>query len=168
MSVLKFAVTAFILMLSTILYAAKTEQQANSEHDYYLLQHYKSIYTEEIFTFCVDAYGTTGHKMRSCMIRNAELKKNILSDALDQLGRQSLAESIYDDCVDFYPLNGVARISECVKTRLDLSGKLQDDKIEKTIYQKCDYIWRKHGFRAINNCSSTEAIYYRDKGFLKD
>jgi len=168
MSVLKFAVPPCILMLSTVLYAAKTDQQENYEHDYYLLQNYKLIYTAEIFEFCVDSYGTAGYKMRSCMIRNGNLKKKILSDALDQLGRQSLAQSIYDNCVDYYPMNGVGRISECVKTRLDLSDKLQDDRIEKIIYQKCDSKWHKHGFRAINNCSIAEARYYLDKGLLKD
>ena len=168
MFALKFAITPCILMLSTVLYAAETGQQTNYEHDYYLLQNYKLIYTDEIFEFCVDKYGTIGHKMRSCMIRNDKLKKNILSDALEQLGRQSLAQSIYDDCVDYYPMNGVARISECVKTRLDLGGKLKDDTIEKIIYQKCDFKWRKFGFRAIDNCSSAEARYYRDKGLLKD
>ena len=157
-----------ILMLPTTLYAAKINEQLFNEHDYYLLQHYRLIYTDEIFEFCIDEHGSTGHRMRSCMIRNDKLKKNILSDALDELGRHSLAQSIYDDCVDYYPMDGVARIGDCVETRLDLAGKLKDDTIEKIIYQKCDFKWRKHGFRSIDNCSGAEARYYRDKGKLKD
>jgi hypothetical protein len=168
MSVLKFAITLYFLMLSTALDAANTDQQTNYENDYYLLQHYQLIYTKEIFEFCVDRHGTTGHNMRSCMIRNDKLKMDILSDALDQLGRNSLAQSIYDDCVDYHPMNGVARISECVETRLVLDDKLKDGAIEKVIYQKCDYKWRKHGFKAIDACSRSEARYYRKKGLLRD
>ena len=168
MPVLKFAVTFFVLMLSIALYAAKKDEQASYKHDYYLLRHYKLIYTKEIFHFCVDKYGTTGHKMRSCMIRNDEIKKNIFADARDQLGMQSLAQNIYDDCVDNYPLNGVARIRKCVRTRLVLDDKLKDITIEEIIYQKCDFKWRKHGSGAIENCSRSEANYYRRKGRLRD
>ncbi len=168
MPVLKFAVTFFVLMLSIALYAAKKDEQASYEHDYYLLRHYKLIYTKEIFDFCVDKYGTTGHKMRSCMIRNDKIKKNIFADARDQLGMQSLAQNIYDDCVDYYPLNGVARIRKCVRTRLVLDDKLKDITIGEIIYQKCDFKWRKHSSGAIDTCSRAEANYYRDKGQLKD
>jgi hypothetical protein len=168
MPIRKLVIVFCILILPTALYAAKTNEQLFNEHDYYLLQHYRLIYTDEIFEFCTDEHGTIGNKMRSCMIRNDKLKKIILSDALDELGRQSLAQRIYDDCVDYYPMNGVARIGDCVETRLDLAGKLKDDTIEKIIYQKCDFKWRKHGFRSIDSCSSAEARYYRDKGQLKD
>ena len=168
MSVLNLPVMFCILMLPTVLYAAKTNEQILREHNYYLLQHYRLIYTDEIFEFCVDEHGTIGHKMRSCMIRNDKLKKNILSDALNQLGRQSLAQSTYDDCVDYYPMSGVNRIGNCVETKLDPADKLKDDTIERIIYQKCDFKWRKHGFRAIDSCSRAQARYYRDKGQLKD
>ncbi|MDC1288210.1 hypothetical protein N8198_10030 [Gammaproteobacteria bacterium] len=168
MSVLKFAITPYILMFSTVLFAANRNQQTNYENDYYLLQHYQLIYTREIFDFCVDRHGTSGHNMRSCMIHNDKLKKDILSDALDQLGRNSLAQRVYDDCVDYYPTNGVARISECVETRLDLADTLKDHAIEKVVYQKCDDKWRKHGFKAIDACSRSEARYYRKNGSLRD
>ena len=168
MSFLNLPVMFCIFILPTVLYAAKTNEQILGENNYYLLQHYRLIYSDEIFEFCVDEHGTTGHKMRSCMIRNDKLKKNILSDALNQFGRQSLAQSIYDDCVDYYPMNGVNRIGNCVETKLDLADKLKDDTIERIIYQKCDFKWRKHGFRAIDSCSRAQARYYRDKGQLKD
>lgn len=102
------------------------------------------------------------------MIRQNKIKNRILDYAYDQLGSRSLAQSVYDDCTDYHPKNGVRRISECVKTRLMLDKKLGDDIIEKRIYQKCDLKWSKHGSSAINNCSITEATHYRDKGQLRD
>ena len=102
------------------------------------------------------------------MRRQNKIKTGILNYAHDQLGRRSLAQGIYDDCTDYHPKNGVKRIRKCVKTRLMLDRKLEDDIIEKKIYQKCDFKWRKHGSSAINNCSVTEANYYREKGQLRD
>ncbi len=102
------------------------------------------------------------------MSKQNKLKNNILEYAHDQLGRRSLAQGIYDECLDYYPTSGVKRISKCVKTRLVLRSKLGDETVEKKIYQKCDYKWRKHGLSAIDNCSRMEANYYRDKGTLRD
>jgi len=100
------------------------------------------------------------------MIEQNTIKNRILGVAHDQLGRRSLAQDIYDDCVDYHPINGVARISKCVMTRLVLNSKLENDSVEQEIYQKCDFKWRKHGFRAIDNCARTQANYYRDTGQL--
>ena len=166
--VLKFPILLCISMLTTALYAAKTDERINLENQYYLLKSYKLTYTEEIFDFCVAKHGTMASLAGSCMIRQNKLKNRILDYAHDQLGRRSLAQGIYDECTDYHSENGVKRISHCVKTRLVLDEKLGDDFIEEKIYQKCDFKWRKHGSRAINNCSITEANYYRDKGKLRD
>jgi len=168
MMVLKFAILLCISMLTTALYAAKTDERINLENQYYLLKSYKVMYTEEIFDYCVEKNGTIAPAAGGCMIRQNKIKNRILDYAHDQLGRRSLAQSIYDDCTDYHPKNGVTRISKCVKTRLTLEGKLKDDTIEKIIYQKCDFKWRKHGSSAINNCSITEANYYGEKGKLRD
>lgn len=168
MTALKFAFLLCIPMLTTALYAAKTDERINWENQYYLLKSYKLTYTEEIFDYCVEKNGTIASAAGGCMIRQNKIKNRILDYAYDQLGSRSLAQSVYDDCTDYHPKNGVRRISECVKTRLMLDKKLGDDIIEKRIYQKCDLKWRKHGSSAINNCSITEATHYRDKGQLRD
>ena len=168
MTVLKFAVLLCSSMLTTALYAAKIGEQPMLEHDFYLLQHYKLIYTEEIFDYCVKEYGTAGSRLGNCMRGQDKLKNWILEYAQDQLGRRSLAQDIYDDCIDYHPNNGVKRISECVKTRLLLDSRLKDDIVENKIYQKCDFKWRKHGSSAIDNCSRAESTYYREKGQLQD
>jgi len=138
------------------------------KHQYYLLKRYKLIYTQEIYHFCVYKNRLVGSKLKRCLRENDKLKRRILNDAREQLGTQSLAQNIYDDCVDYYPLNGVGRIRKCVRTRLVLDDKLKDITIEEIIYQKCDFKWRKHGSGAIDNCSRAEANYYRDQGQLKD
>jgi len=168
MMVLKFAILLCISMLTTALYAAKTDERINLENQYYLLKSYKLMYTEEIFDYCVEKNGTIVSAAGACMIRQNKIKNGILDYAHDQLGRRSLAQSIYDDCTDYHPKNGVRRIRECVRTRLMLDRKLEDDIIEEKIYQKCDFKWRKHGSSAINNCSVTEATHYREKGRLRD
>ncbi len=162
-----FVAMAF-LMICVSGNAATTYPQTLNEHEFNLLQHYKFIYTEEVFDYCVNKHGLKGATFRSCLIRNDKLKQGILKDAQEQLGSQSLAQSIYDECSDYHPKSGVARISKCVKTRLVLDSKLGDDTIEKKIYQKCDFKWRKHGSGAIDNCSRIESSYYRDKGVLRD
>ena len=184
MTVLKFAVLLCIPMLTTALQAAKSDEPKNFELlQYYnnLLNHYKLIYTKEIFDYCIDKNGikvsyldigtrllAIGSRLGSCMRKQDKLKNRILNYAQDQLGRRSLAQAIYDDCIDYHPMNGVARISKCVRTRLALDSKLKDDTIETIIYQKCDFKWRKHGSGAIDNCSISEANYYRRYGQLRD
>ena len=168
MIVLKFAILLCISMLSTALYAAKTDERINLENQYYLLKSYKLRYTEEIFDYCVEKNGPLASAAGGCMVRQEKIKIRILDYAQDQLGKRSLAQSIYDDCTDYHPKNGVRRIRECVKTRLMLDKKLEDDIIEEKIYQKCTSKWRKHGHRAINNCSVTQATHYREKGQLRD
>jgi len=163
---------------------APTNASPLTEHEFYLLQHYKQVYAEEprIFDYCVGKYKeepksfqsdpfrqfAIGSKVGSCMRKQIKLKDKILDYAQNQLGRRSLAQGIYDECTDYYPKKGVARISKCIKTKLVLDSRLEDDIVEKKIYQKCDTKWRKHGSSAIDNCSRTEATYYREKGQLRD
>ena len=168
MTVLKSILVLIISTSPTALYGAATDENINYEYDFYLLQQYKLKYTNEIFDFCVGKYGTTGSAPGGCMIGQNKIKNRILDLAHDQLGRRSLAQDIYDDCLDYHPINGVARISECVRTRLVLNGKLGNDLVENEIYRKCDFKWRKHSFRAIDNCARTQANYFRDKGQLPD
>ena len=165
---LKVAILLGISMITTVLYAAKTDEGIYLEGQYYLLKSYKLMYTEEIFDYCVKKNGTVAAAAGACMRRQQKMKDGILDYAHDQLGRRSLAQEIYDDCTDFHPKLGVRRIRECVKTRLILDKKLKDDNIEQTIYQKCDFKWRKHGSSAINNCSISEANHYRSKGQLRN
>jgi len=102
------------------------------------------------------------------MVRQNKLRDSIIKNANHQLGKPSLAQEIYDECVDYYPTNSVARIGKCVQTRLVLARKLQDDSIEKQIYLKCDLKWRKHGPGAVDNCSRALANRYRDNGQLEE
>ena len=155
------------LTISVSVNSAPMDEQGFSEIDYYLLLHLKQAYSEEIFDYCVNKHGPVGYKMQSCMIRNDKLKRKVFADAQDQLGRQSLAQGIYNECLDYYPMQAVARIVRCVETRLVLNSKLKDSTVEKKIYEKCDFKWRKHGALAIDNCARTDASYYRDKGVLR-
>ena len=158
-------------------------------NEYRLLQHYQEVYAGEkmLFDYCLGKYNVRyvepksfqsgprgfggfaiGSKVGGCMRKQIKLKDEILKYAQDQLGGRSLAQGIYDECTDYYPKNGVARISKCVKTKLVLDSKLEDDILEKKIYQMCDSKWRKHSSSAINNCSIMEANYYREKGKLRN
>ena len=189
MTIFKTVVTLFYLVLSTVLYAANTGDVTDYKHEYYLhefqlLQHYKQVYAEEqeIFYYCVEKYKekpksyqsapfggfAIGSKVGSCMRKQIKIKDKILDFAQGKLGERSLAQDIYDECTDYYPKSSAARIGDCVKTRVVLDGRLEDDTVEKKIYKKCDRKWRKHGPGAIDNCSRTEATYYRDKGRLRD
>ena len=168
MRLLNVAVFLILSMLTTVLYAAKNDERINRESQYYLLKSYRLIYTEEIFDYCVKKNGTIAAAAGACMRRQDNIKNDILDYAHDQLGKRSLAQGIYDDCTDYYPESGASRISKCVKTRLMLEKKLQNDFIEKMIYQKCDSRWRKHSSGAINNCSTMQAKHYLEKGRLRD
>lgn len=168
MKVLKSILMLIIATSPAALPGAATDENRTHEHDFYLLQQYKLKYTSEIFDFCVGKHGTTGSALGGCMLKHNKIKNRILELAHDQLGRRSLAQDMYDDCVDYHPFNGVARISKCVKSRLVLNSKLENDFVEKEIYKKCNFKWRKHSFRAIDNCARNQANYYRDKGQLPD
>ncbi len=168
-----------VLMLSASVYfeaadALTPEEVQIYEQQYYQLQYYRLKYPGEIFSYCVDKYGTIDRyeaanpALGGCMIRQKKSRDSILDDASHELGSSSLAQKIYDECVSYYPKNSVIRIGECVETRLMLRSKLQKGTIEKEIYRKCDLKWRKHGSGAVDNCARSQANYYRENGQLKD
>ena len=158
----------------TVADALTPEEVQIYEQQYYELQYFKLKYPEEIFNYCVNEHGTidkyvpTNPALGGCMVRQKKLRDRIIDNAIDQLGRSSLAQEIYDECVDYYPKNSVARIGGCVRTRLVLREKLQKESIEKEIYLNCDLKWRKHGSGAVDNCARSNANYYREKGQLRD
>ena len=117
-------------------------------------------YTEEIFEYCVEKYGAESSSAGDCMAAQKNLKNKILKDAKRAVGRRSLAQAMYDDCVDYYPMDGVKRIGECVTTKLYLR-QLKDDSGENKIYEKCDSKWRSHGYRAVHNCAISEVTYFK-------
>lgn len=159
---------------STVAFALTPEEIEIYKRKFYELQYYKLKYTEEIFDYCVDKHGTIDKyealspALGGCMVRQKKSKDRIIGDANRRLGSPSLAQGIYDECVNYYPKNGVARIGKCVQTRLVLRRKLKASSIEKEIYLKCDLKWRKHGSGAVDNCSRAQANYYQDKGRLEE
>ena len=160
------ALAALIICASG--FAATTNERAINEHQFYLLQNYKLIYAEEIFDYCVNRFGALSPGLGSCLRKNESLKQNILSDALEQLGRQSLAQSIYDECLDYYPMEAVKPVGECVYTRLYLRRELNDDSEERRVYRKCNLKWRNHGYNAVDNCATSEVTFYRRWGKYND
>lgn len=165
------ALAALIMSVSGS--AATTDEQALYIHQYILLEHYKLIYTEEIFDFCIEKSGTPrrlvmASKLGSCLRKNNKLKQRILNNAHEQLGRQSLAQSIYDECLDYHPMVGVRPIGKCVYTKLYLHRELNDDSEERRVYQKCNLKWRKHGYGAVDTCAKSEVNYYRRWGKYND
>jgi hypothetical protein len=152
------------LVMSVSVCAATPSEQALYDFQYSMLRNYKLIYTEEIFDFCVDQYGPFGAGLGGCMRRNDDIKQRVLTDAIEQLGRQSLAQSVYDECLDYYPMDGVKPIGECMYTRLFLRRELNDDSEERRVYQKCNLKWREQGYDAVDTCARSEVTYYRRWG----
>jgi hypothetical protein len=153
--------------------ATTTQVKRDRDQDYYdqidrKWGYYRQRYSNEIFIYCIYRGDVLSIKVRRCMKAHEKLKNSILGEAQLQLGKRTLAQSVYNGCVDYYPKNGVARISACVRTWLMLRSKLEDESVEKIIYQKCDSKWRKHGFRAVHNCSLHEGSYYLENGQLRD
>ena len=161
-----FVLAALIMSVSGS--AATTDEQDFYKHQYYLLRHYDLIYTKEIFDFCVNKKGSVGSKLKRCLRENDKLKRRILNDAREQLGRQSLAQSDYDECLDYHPMEGVRPIGECVYTKLYLHRELNDDFEERRVYQKCNLKWREHGYNAVDTCARGEVTYYRRWGKYDD
>jgi len=159
----------FTVSLQQLALGATTEQQLQQQqHDYYLLEYLRLTYSEEVFDYCVDKHGTAAGSASNCMIKQDKVRTKILDEALDQLGRHSLAQAVYDDCVDYYPRHSVERIRQCVLTRLDLRERLDDDLVEKTIYDFCDGKWRDHGYRSVGVCASAQARYFLRTGNYRD
>jgi hypothetical protein len=131
------------------------------------LERYQKTYGEEIYVYCLETY-LYDLQLRSCMRRQQRIKNNIIANAIDRIGSYEDAIEIYDECVKYYPVYGVTRIGYCVDTMLILDDKLDDDFAERTIYQKCDEKWRKHGPTSILNCSRNSANFYRMHGEFRD
>ena len=188
-TVLELAVMLVLSTLSAVPSAAissdrMTNANERDAHEFRLLQHYRLVYAEEpnLFAYCVAKYReksessypapfeglAIGSKVGRCMKKQIKIKNRILKLAERELGDRSLAQDIYDECTSYYPRSGAARTGDCVKTRLELDRRLDDDVVENKIYRKCDRKWRKHGADAIDNCSITGANYYRNKGQLRD
>lgn len=148
---------------------SELERERNrAELEYYTLKHLKLIYSPEVFDYCVDRHRVVGRPMRSCMMRQEKIRTGILDRALEELGRKSLARSLYDDCLDYYPDESIRRVGDCVDTRLILRERLNHGDAEVEIFDRCDKKWRKHGASAIRNCAISAASYYRDTGQIAD
>ncbi len=147
--------------------AESTRRDDGRRYDVEALRYYKTLYSSEIFEYCLNQHGNSP-VLPGCLERQQELKQRLFDRAQAQLGQRSPVQSIYDDCLDFYPDQGVARIRHCVDTRLLLRDKLNDAAAEREIYRRCDKKWRRHGAAPINTCSTHAANYYRDKGRFRD
>jgi len=156
------------LMMSVSGAAATRGEQALHDHQFYLLQNYKLKYTDEIFQYCVGEYGPFGPALGSCMSKNDRLRRRVLNEAREQLGKQSLAQNVYDECLDYYPMEGVKPVGECAYTRLYLQRELNDDSEERRVYRKCNLKWRDQGYGAVDTCARSEVIYYQRWGRYND
>lgn len=152
--------------------AAGIEKETNQQYDYdqrlRRLEIYQKLYSPEIFEFCTDLHGLVSDKLRSCMRTQGKLKNEMLAMAHRQLGERELAESVYNDCLAFYPGTGVARAASCVGIRLMLNLKLGDEPVEKAIYRNCDSKWRRHGMKAVSDCCLHGGNYYLRYGELRE
>ena len=168
---MRVPITAIIFAVSTLALAVEAptpEELRLLQHDYYLMEKLRLTYSDEIFDYCVKQHGSVAAAAAGCMSKQDKFKTSILEEAQDQLGTHSLAQEVYDDCLDYYPRHSVQRIRECVRTRLALTSRLQDDDVEKTIYRRCDVKWRDHGFRSVDNCCSAQARYFLQNGKLRE
>jgi len=145
-------------------FATTPEERAFQQRQYYLLRQYKLTYDEEIFDYCVDKFGPLAVSLGGCLRENDRLKRRILDDARDQLGKQSLAQGFYDECLQYYPTDGVKPVGECVDTRLYLHRELDDVTEERRVYHKCDWKWHQHGYDSVATCARSEVTFYRRWG----
>lgn len=138
-----------------------------SQGYYERLDYYASMYPNEIYRFCVGRFRQKIRSIRSCLRNQQDARDAVFANAQRKLGTRSLVQAVYDDCLDHHPDYGVGRIGACVETRLMLRDKVQDDSIERIIYQKCESKWRHSGVAAIDVCCAHEGRYYRDNGRLR-
>ena len=136
--------------------------------EYYLLQHLKLTYSKEVFEYCVDRHASTSSQLQRCMLRQEGIKTKLLDRALRELGRRSLAEALYYECLDYYYKQSINKTADCVDARLILRERLNQKNVEAEIYRRCNTKWYKHGTRAVRNCAIHGANYYRDKGEYRD
>ena len=124
-------------------------------------------YPRHIFDYCLDLHPFEPG-LRKCLSRQMRIRKQVLINAIDQLGTYDDALALYYECRDYYPISGVVPIGECVETRLILRRKLEFEVVEKFIYEKCDQKWRRHGPLSVRNCAANSANKYRNLGQLPD
>ena len=152
------------LLLTPFADSAPTGERQTVVPDYELLKAYRLKYSEEIFRYCVDRLGAFASGLGGCLLAQSDIKARLFADAQRKLGRRSSVQAVYDDCLDYYPVSGVGRVAYCVHSRIQMREILRDDPVEQEIYRRCDFKWRKQGFRAIDTCSLHRAKYYRDRG----
>jgi hypothetical protein len=124
-------------------------------------------YPQEVFDYCLDTH-PFDPGLKKCLSSQSKIRKQVLVNAIDQLGTYAEARALYDDCKDYHPLFGVVPIGECVATRLILRDKLDFAVVEQLIYEKCEQKWRKSGVLAVRNCAAHSANSYLEKGRLPD
>ena len=152
------------LLMAPAADAATTSKRNIKFPDYQLLKAYRLKYSYEIYSYCIDRLGSHSAALGSCMLKQSKIKARLFADAQHKLGQRSIVQSIYNDCLNYYPAYGVGRIARCVHSRISMREILQDDRVEQEIYRRCDSKWRKHGFRAIDTCSLHRTKYFRDRG----
>ena len=124
-------------------------------------------YPKHIFDYCLDLH-PFDPGLRNCLTRQMRIRKQVLINAINQLGNYNDALALYVECEEYFPLYGVVPIGECVATRLILHSKLDFKVVEQFIYEKCDEKWRWHGPLSVRNCAANSANKYRDFGWLPD
>jgi hypothetical protein len=124
-------------------------------------------YPKHIFDYCLDLHPFEPG-LRRCLTRQRRIRKQVLIDAIDQLGTYADALALYTECKEYYPFGGVPPIGECVATRLILHHRLDFEIVEQLIYEKCEEKWGKHGALAIRNCAVNSANSYRHEGRLPE
>ena len=126
------------------------------------------MYSQEVFDYCLKKHGVDPPQLQGCMLRQEGFRTDILERAHKQLGRRSLAEMLYYDCLDFYRGAPISKTVKCVETRLILRKRLNQPDAEAEIYRRCEVKWRKHSIRAVRNCSVSAASYFEDTGKYRD
>lgn len=135
---------------------------------YERLDYYSSIYPGEIYRFCYLRFSRDIRRIRSCLRKQQKARDAIFVNAQRQLGKQSRARAVYDECLGYHPDNGIVRVGACVETRLMLHDRVGDDATERIIYRKCELKWRHSLASTIDSCCAHEGRYYRENGRLRD
>ena len=151
-------------------HSTQDDHYGNHTHTYFykFIKHLRAIHSKEVFDYCVDEHGVDSRRLPPCLKRQEDIKTGILERAQRQLGLRSLAEFLYHDCLDFYLGEAISKTAACVETRLLLRKRLNQAVAEAEIYRRCDSKWRKHGLRAVKNCSVHAARYFKDTGKYRD
>ena len=153
---------------TVLAYEHRRDPQSFSRQYHERLVYYRSVYPDEIFGYCWQLYYKKIRKLKKCLDNQFDWRKKILAEARQQTGSNTLAQVIYDDCLAYYPSNGVGRIGACVDTRLILFERVGDIAVERSIYRKCESKWRHSGAPAIDVCCAHEGSYYQRHGELRD